>query len=322
MRRWINDRTAMTKLLLWMCLARPILHLHYNLFSSGKLHGKSHDGVQSVWAYSLRTSSLPCKIVEKLARCFDEAWPAHQRMWDLALAFLGEMRNWTADLVHAAVVIVHMTMGHLWRRFVLRLSSFPWLLSPLCLDDADVPRGDKIRLAQQFMQAKECCIDDMFSARLRATIPSAEALVDDNHIVGFLKHSLQQAHSTTSHIEDGFAHMRRHLNLGWRAPSMATVAAQHVLAEHQRVHGAWLRSLKSKPHEQERKRRQSHTPKPGRRPIWVWSKRRRVRSSVNAYNEFISHNFEDVPGPRRGALARLGQMWRQLPPASKAQPRP
>ena len=302
----------MVSLQLWLALARPILHLHYDLFGTGRLHGKVKEGGRSVWSYSLRATSLPWRLVTSYARSTDESHPDHRAMWALPLCFLGEMRTWRLPLLKRLVTCLQITMGQLWRRFVVRLQTFPWLLSPLVQDE--VGRAQKLDLARAFMAKNDCCLDEMFSLKLRNSLPSPESLLDDAGVVGFLKHALQQAMPTTTHIEDGFAHIRRNLNLCWRAPSMHTVSAHHVLAEHKRVHGVWLKSLQSKgPHDPHR-RRQRHDPRAAKRPIWVWSRRKRNRAALNGFNAFVSEHFSTLTGSRPVVMSRLGRMWRELPP--------
>ena len=234
-------------------------------------------------------------------------------MWSLATSFLGPMRSWPGTLLRTAVTVTQMTLGQVWRRFILRLSGFPYLLCPLVQED--VPRADKLALARQFCSAKPCCLDELFSQRLRNTVPCPEALIDDPQLHSFVSSCLREAMPTTTHVENGFAHMRRQLNLGWRAPSMHKLSADSVLAEHKRVHAAWVAKAKKAAR---LPGRQMH--RPNSRPIWAWSKKRRQQASVSAFNEYVSDMFASAssPGATKAAVfRRLGQSWRELPANEK-----
>eukprot|EP00971_Amphidinium_carterae_P346065 6487316-Amphidinium_carterae.2 len=131
MRAWLNESQTLPKLLLWTAVAAPVMHLHYNLFATGSLHGRGAGSDSAVWSYSLQRSSLPYQCVQLYSHAFDESQPQHFAFWELPRRFLGELRNWQASFLLLAMKVVNLTMGNVWRRFCLRLNSFPFRLTAL-----------------------------------------------------------------------------------------------------------------------------------------------------------------------------------------------
>ena len=317
MRLWLNDKQAMNALLLWVAVANQVLHVHFDLFSSGKLHARMREGGRSAWTYGLRKTSLPWRVLNALTTCMSEAYPDHAVVLALPIAFIGNLRSWAENMLATLASILQLTAGNLWRRFCVRLSSYPFLLMPLV--QPDVVEEEKVHLAQQAWETRACCIDELFTEKFRSTLTGPDDLVHNRHVTAFLASSLQQMMPTTTHIENGFAHMRKTVTMGWRAPSMHSLASHHVLGEHKRVHELWLRKKRAPG------RFAAATPdgsKPNKRPIWVWSKKRRQQHKVSGYNEFVAEMFSScraLPGDqgRNTALRTLAQAWRDLTPAAR-----
>ena len=140
----------------------------------------------------------------------------------------------------------------------------------------------------------------------------------------FLTAAFRYALAATTHAENAFAAMRKHLIGCRRPPAMSTVATRHVLAEIRRVHQRWADKNKKKGRAP-LCRRNAHT-----RPVWVHSKKRRHRGHVHADKLYYKANRARVvaemrqdplmPPRAREALVlrRLSQEWLSASDADKS----
>ena len=313
MRAWLSDHNSMRDLILWTAVAAPVEHLHYSLFQVAALHGHKAKG-KTIWAFSQR-GSLPMRVVDDLSRSFQCTQPAHTVLWRLPIAMLGEAEAWPTDVLVRALAINNLTLGNLWRRFKLRLAAFPLALANIV--HPETPVEDQLALAEAFVAKPACCLDDDYSLKLRGLLNSARDLLDDAVIASFLRSSLEGLVGSASHIEDGFAHMRRALQAAHRPPGMCSLSSQQTLSEHRRVHAKWKDS----------QRPESLKPAPkqaaNKRPVWAATKKQTGRSECNSFQEFVSSNYalaSSRPGLERlsksdqhaHVLKHLGQAWRDL----------
>ena len=171
------------------------------------------------------------------------------------------------------------------------------------------------------MTARICCLDEFFSIRFRALLESAEDLLSERvqrFLVAVFKYTL----AATTHSEDAFAHMRKFLQACCRPPSMATVAARHVLGEIRRAHERWQKRMK--------KRGPTTTPTTAHsRPVWAHSLKRRDRHTRRGNCAFMTARRPQVTAanPRAAWQSRvehrimimrlLQNEWRALPWADK-----
>ena len=91
-----------------------------------------------------------------------------------------------------------------------------------------IPLQERRAAAVSFLNASRCCLDDDFSLKLRAHFRTPEDILENPMAVQLLCTTLEGLVGSTSHIEDAFAHMRRHVQAAWRAPSMASLASCSV----------------------------------------------------------------------------------------------
>ena len=224
MRAWLHERESLQDLLLWVAVAQPVLHLHFRLFNNASLHGEKPSG-RSVWAFS-HLGALPARMVQDYATAFNPADVSYGLIWALPIAMMGDLWTWGPSLLTKAFTALNLTMGNVWRRFKVKLAAYPLKLTELV--HPSIPLQERRAAAVSFLDASRCCLDDDFSLKLRAHFRTPEDILENPMAVQFLCTTLEGLVGSTSHIEDAFAHMRRHVQAAWRAPSMASLASRSV----------------------------------------------------------------------------------------------
>ena len=138
------------------------------------------------------------------------------------------------DLRVVATRSAHRVMGHRWRRFVVRLRSCPWRLALVV--DTSLSEPERREIAREFLDAALCCLDEGFSQKLRLFFLA----VDDFFyppVQRWLTAIFRLALSSTTHVENQFAHFRKFLGKCWRPCALSLLSAHHVALEASRIHG-------------------------------------------------------------------------------------
>jgi len=174
--------------------------------------------------------------------------------------------------------------------------------------------------AQAFFDADLCCLDDLFTKRLRKLVHSPMDLFTEC-MQRFLTASFKYALAATTHSENAFAHMRKFLTSCHRPPAMATVATQHVTGEITRVHKKWKAAAK--------RVAPTDVATHHSRPMWTKSLRQRGRQHRRSRNLFEAWRrpllVAERPRPawqpkelyRREVLRTLCSEWVALSPADR-----
>eukprot|EP00973_Karenia_brevis_P087051 12072477-Karenia_brevis.AAC.1 len=82
---------------------------------------------------------------------------------------------------------------------------YPWLCARMC--DAKLAEAERTNARQDFLDARDCCLDQHFSRKLRFHYNTMGALGSD--VVEELLHTVfSRVLLSTSHAENVFAHMR------------------------------------------------------------------------------------------------------------------
>lgn len=229
-REWLAAPSTLDTLVVLVCVAKPVIELLYYLFKNGSINP---NGAPAMFRCCQLATSRVVRMFTKLANGFDKRRVGHGT-WDLAVALWGDMSTWPKERLKCCTISASIVMGNLWRRFVVRLRTWTWRL---CLTIPDIcPHHARVAVIQEFLDASECCLDDIFGKRFRALVSRAEDF-DLEPIIDFLKAALGYALATSTHAECSFARLRRWLNqMAGKSSTAATVAAHHVLSESKRVH--------------------------------------------------------------------------------------
>ena len=276
-RGWLADPTTFPALLLWLTLGTHFMRLHYWLFDAGAVGGTGKDGLSGLMNCSILRRSRPIELMETLHASLQSDSPAHQAVWKAMVLFFGPMAQWSSQLRRDSHVCVKLLIGHLFRRFEVGFSGWPWRMAALF--DDELPEDGKQRLAESFYNAPECCLDDLFSLRLQKLLESADDLLR-GPVHNFLFVIFTSAMSATANVESFFAGVRRWLQSVWRAPHISSIAQHHIAQQLLRVHEAW--KLASRP----------DTGKPAGKLRDVWAKRK--KRPGNAYNTYVSARVDEL----------------------------
>ena len=264
-------------LLLWLSLGTHFMRLHYWLFDAGAVGGTGKDGFSGLMNCALLHRSRPLDLMETLHARLQADSSAHQAVWKAMVLLFGSMAQWPSSLRRDAHVCVKMLIGHLFRRFEVAFSGWPWRLAAL-FDDA-LPEEGKQRLAEAFYDEKECCLDDLFSVRLQKLLESADDLLR-GPVHDFLRSIFISAMSATANVESFFAGVRRWLQTVWRAPHISSIAQHHVAQQLVRVHAAWKMA------------KHPDTNRSAGKVRDVWAKKQKRAGS--AYNKYVSERTAEL----------------------------
>lgn len=283
-REWLATTSTLSTLLIWVSVGRLVMVIHYELFQCGTLNRTDKDGKTALQKCIDMMKSRPLRILCKLAKSLDVGTAEHQEIWPLFESFLGPINATGRNLAALCTAAVHRAVGNLWRRFVVRLRSWPWRLSLLLSDQ--LSHDEKVAIAEEFIAARRCCLDPYFGAKLRELVSEAHDLLLAP-VLRFLAACFTKAVAATTHCEDQFAHLRQYLQRSQRATHMASAAAYHMLLESRRIHKAWYESLPIEKRKRQIDLCRQKTRAGACRPIWTQSKRRRAGGSritcANAY---------------------------------------
>ena len=164
-------------------------------------------------------------------------------------------------------VAVVLASSCLWRKLRRSLQCFPWLLVPLCDDNAS--EADQQAAAKSLFDCPLCCLDEGLGRRLRNSVDSWECLLQEP-LRTFLKVFFQRAVVTSTFVERCFAALTR---FSKPPQSCATLAAKHTNATFAQIVEQWRASQGVCAHEQTRTR-----------PAWM-------RASVRGFKQNGYHLF-------------------------------
>ncbi len=267
------------KFLVWICVAKQVMRVHYLLFSRGRELGA---GAGTLFHVCCPSKSVALEVVCRLCAkagdaCFSEMWGAAQKRID------EDLKKWPTEVLTRACNSAVLAAGSLWRRFVWKFQGWPWRLCILV--DQDSTAEERMEVARAFCQAELCCLDPWFGERLKRRVTCAEDLLEPS-MLAFLEDAFATALPVTTHLEDSFAHMRKFVIKALRPPHVCQIASFHVCKELLRTWQAAKR-LRGEPNGGRRKRARP-------RPLWTQSKRRRTGQTVRptTWSIFVKQAFQ------------------------------
>ena len=133
-------------------------------------------------------------------------------------------------------VAVVLASSCLWRKLWRSLQCFPWLLVPLCDDNAS--EADQQAAAKSLFGSPKCCLDEGLGLRLVNTVDSWECLLQEP-LRTFLKVLFQRAVVTSTFVERVFAALTR---FSKPPQSSATLGAKHTNATFAQIVEQWRAS--------------------------------------------------------------------------------
>ena len=177
--------------------------------------------------------SRPLEVLERLSLSFVIDHVDQDAVWGLMMLFKGNDQTWSGALRQVATRSAHRLMGQLWRRFVVRLRSWPWRLALVV--DMSLPMLNRRQIIQECLDASPCCLDECFSQKIRVWLTEVDHFFDPP-IQRWLTAIFTRALSSTAHEENQFAHFRKFANNCWRPPCLSLLAAHHIAVESTRIY--------------------------------------------------------------------------------------
>ena len=210
-REWLVDPVTQQCLMIWACVGQQAMRVHFHLFASGSINQSSVDNETdepkkpALFQLCGMRESRALEVIGILSRSFFAWAPAAAAIWGLAESFHGPMSHWSHDMCRRVTTTVNRVIGNLWRRFYVRLRSWPWRLVRYC--DDQLPYEDRVRIAEEFLAAPWCCLDAYFGRRFRAMVrTTADMFLEP--VVAFVKECFMRCLASTTHVENQFAHIR------------------------------------------------------------------------------------------------------------------
>ena len=113
-----------------------------------------------------------------------------------------DLEQTEADCLYVTFFIQLQVSTRLWRRQHVGYSSYPWKLAQIA--NPLLPQQKALEMATDFLSAKECCLDEGFSLRLRRLANNPESLLQGGPLHPLLE-LLSAQKPLNAEIEDNFA---------------------------------------------------------------------------------------------------------------------
>ena len=176
--KWILDRLTFIRLVIWLAVANPMMHIHYHLFSRGS-HLGGPEGSNLLFELSNMSKSIAVKKLHWLFCSMTDGTPEFRVAWALLCAATGtnSSSGWSQEVIRLVHVSIMSVMASLWRRFIHPYLGYPFCLAGIA--DPDSTPAQVRAIIQDFLVAFECCLDADFSLKLRQLFPTERDLLSD-----------------------------------------------------------------------------------------------------------------------------------------------
>ena len=170
--RWVEDKAAHAKSMMFVHLVSPVLKLHYTLF---KYVQTSPLGNTKSYLFNLCDTRLSvcARILGELSGLLFNS--AETGPWAPLVYSLPPLSAWPSKLKEAARVGIYLLLGQVWRRLVHAYDQWRWRL--VALGDPDVPDVQQLAVAEQLFSAPLETLDPGCSLKARRQAGSKEALL-------------------------------------------------------------------------------------------------------------------------------------------------
>ena len=264
-------------LIAWVTVAAGLMRIHFYLFTAGSLNATGKEGMCALMRFASLARSPAMRVISDFHNAMETDTDG---FWELFVCFFGPQQSWPASLVQEVQCMMNYVCGSVYRRFQMVFREFPWKLALAV--DTTLPMEQRRRVVADFLAANICCLDVGFSQRLRALIAKAGGTIDwffEPHVQEWLYHVFAKGVICTTNLENAFAHIRRFVNMSWRAIHIASIAQHYMCGFLNRIHLAWIRSAYGEKACQQPPEYANHKT----RPMWAQTK----RSTVITGNDFV-----------------------------------
>ncbi len=236
------DRESAWSNLLWLLVAAPVMCVHYSLFKHGGLlteraSAAFPERLQLTRLFASPRLSPALKASRAIARLLTQT---ENQLGPLG-GYHGAFSTWPAKRRRLMRRALLLTLGQLWRKLVEPWRQYPWKL--MLLQDQEVAWADCWKRAQDFLAAKECCLDVGFSKKLRDSAERPEQLFEED-LQFTLRSVADRVVVSSTLVERIFAHYTQWTTAKCRGrrPTLATLAAKHMTSQFRQSVEVWRKA--------------------------------------------------------------------------------
>ena len=178
------------------------MSLHWRLFKAGTLHSqKSSNGHTAFFNLLSLARSPALKLLAELTCLMDDDESSRLAYFAAMVAMYGSLDNWSQEILDMVQVLVHIACGGLFRRFMVAFQSWPFKLAEVV--DRSLSQDERHAVAEDFMDASDCCLDQFFSKPFRDSLTGIQDFFEQG-MQDFLHYLFAQSACATTNLENGF----------------------------------------------------------------------------------------------------------------------
>ncbi len=140
---WIMDKSTLPTLLLWLCIGRHIMRLHFFLFrdaSTMRFTSSSTGEPAPIFDFADTGTSRPSKCLNSLMLLLFPDLDGHRDSFGIVYDRFGT--EWPDGLANLAQRGIFLVMGSLWRRLIWFFQRPPWTWVRICNPDLAEEEGN------------------------------------------------------------------------------------------------------------------------------------------------------------------------------------
>ena len=313
--------------LLWLHIAAPCMKLHWVLFKHATWYSdrkkprpeaEADADLDDEFELTLGKFCVPAKnpglgVLEELYAQLQNPNDAFR----LICFFFGRFSDWPQARKRIALRSILITMGQLVRKVIEPFLAYPWKL--YSLGDSDAELGDHARILSELFEARACCLDSGFSARLRALLaqerPEGEVRAPANlsqELREFLHVLFERVVLTSTFVERKFSHFTHWTDVKGKGASLALLASKHITRGFRDIVENWKKNIDGP-------RSQSWKQRPD------WCRKSEIHARLNGYHMFLQDRREGMAGRLRGEADSVSfledgaRAWSELGAEEKAE---
>ena len=279
--KFLRDAASSAAMLTWIIVVAPVMRMHYYFFEHCQtpfdIGESSPEKVPPIFNLGSVGASPVSSVLRALSALLNPRRETHRDGWEVLYAVWGE--QWPALEAQTAREVTLLMIGHVWRRLRLVFSGWPWRIAVIC--DERIPMEERLRVAHEFWNTNECCLDDAFSKKFRKMLTCAADLFS-KHVQAFLYAAFAKVVLSTAWVECLFASFTQWLKKSPKGLTVASLAAKHCANSFHRAHTCRARgNIKTKG--PRHTGWQTESQKQGRcRPPWI--RRRGTKRGPSLWN--------------------------------------
>ena len=172
--RFLSHPGTPGTLLVWMVISDIVMPIHYRLFKYATFFSHSKDTRCGMFEYCGQDSGHRSPAVKALVDManivLDPSASGLVHLGPLTALYGMRVDQWPWRVRMQLQVALVLASSCLWRKLRRSLQCFPWLLVPLCDDNAS--EADQQAATKRLFDCPLCCLDEGLGRRLRNSVDS------------------------------------------------------------------------------------------------------------------------------------------------------